>query len=285
MRKFILALVFVSLLFTIPKHTKTDVSADNTFFEEPVCMTVNGSYIKSDTSGYLENGCAMVPIRFAAEALCADSITWDEKSSTVEIVKQSTVIVLKKDSKTAQLNGNTVTASTEAVIKNGRLFAPVRFIAEALNANVKWDFSTYTVHITANGVDVPASLTDSRNFSDDDIYWLSRIVSSESGGESMEGKIAVANVVLNRVESPLFANNIYDVIFDTNYGVQFTPIANGTIYNTPLGDSIIAAKRALLGENHAGGSLYFLNPKIASSFWIVNNRAFFKSIGNHDFYL
>ena len=101
----------------------------------------------------------------------------------------------------------------------------------------------------------------------------------------MKGKIAVANVVLNRVQSNLYADNIYDVIFDTNYGVQFTPVLNGSIYNVPLGDSIIAAKRALNGESHAGKSLYFLNPKTAQSFWIVNNRIFYKSIGNHDFYL
>lgn len=101
----------------------------------------------------------------------------------------------------------------------------------------------------------------------------------------MIGKIAVANVVLNRVKSPLFANNIYDVIFDRNYGVQFTPILNGTIYNTPLGDSVVAAKRALRGENYASESLYFLNPRIATSSWIINNRTFFRRIGNHDFYL
>lgn len=101
----------------------------------------------------------------------------------------------------------------------------------------------------------------------------------------MEGKIGVANVVLNRVNSPLFDDTVYQVIFDRKYGVQFTPTANGSIYHTPTGDSIIAAKRALLGENTAGESLYFLNPNISTSFWIMENRPFFRSIGNHDFYL
>ena len=128
----------------------------------------------------------------------------------------------------------------------------------------------------------PASACISVN---EHIYWLSRIINAESAGESMRGKVAVGNVVLNRVESHLYADNIYDVIFDTQYGVQFTPAANGTIYNEPSGDSIVAAKRAFLGEENVGNCLYFLNPRISTNFWIVNNRTFYKTIGNHDFYL
>ena len=46
-----------------------------------------------------------------------------------------------------------------------------------------------------------------------------------------------------------------------------------------------AAKKALSGVNTAGKSLYFLNPRIAQNSWIVKNRKYYSSIGNHDFYL
>lgn len=290
MKKLILALVFLfsfSILLESPKTAaNTSVTTYHASeFEAPVCLTVNNHYIQSDSPGYLENGYTMLPIRAVSEALRADKIDWNEKTSTAAITRNTTTIVLKKNSKTAVVNGKNVTMDAAAVIKADRFYVPVRFVAENLNTEVSWDASTYTVHITAPGVTVPSSLIGDRGYSDKDLYWLSRIVNAESQGESMIGKIAVANVVLNRVNSSLYPDTIYDVVFDTKYGVQFSPILNGTIYNTPLGDSIIAAKRALRGENHAGESLYFLNPRIATSFWIVNNRTFYKSIGNHDFYL
>lgn len=47
-----------------------------------------------------------------------------------------------------------------------------------------------------------------------DLYWLSRIISAESRGESLKGQIAVGNVVLNRVEEDDFPDTIPAVIFD-----------------------------------------------------------------------
>ncbi len=285
MKKLILALVFILLFSTMFENTKTVVNANDMLFETPVCLTVNGSYIKSDTPGYLEGGFTMVPIRAVTEALRADKVDWNEKTSTATITRKKTTIVLKKNSKTATVNGKNKTMDAASVIKADRFYVPVRFVAETLNTQVGWNSATYTVNITAPGVTVPASMIGDRGYSDNDLYWLSRIINAESQGEPMIGKIAVGNVVLNRVKSPLFDDNIYDVIFDRKHGVQFSPILNGTIYNEPLGDSIVAAKRALRGENYAGQCLYFLNPRIATSFWIVNNRTFFRSIGNHDFYL
>lgn len=287
MKKLILALVFILLFYPFSNIVADSVANTNTktLFAYPVCMTVNGHYIRSDTSGYLESGYTMVPARALADALCADKIRWDEGTSSAAITKGGKTIVLKKNSKTALVNDKKVALDAASVIRADRFFIPVRFVAETFQTQVSWDGDTHTVNITANGVTVPPALIGKRGYTDNDLYWLSRIVHAESQGEPMKGKIAVANVVLNRVKSPLYANNIYDVIFDHNYGVQFTPTINGTIYQSPSGECIAAAKRALGGERHAGESLYFLNPAIAQSFWIVNNRPFFKTIGNHDFYL
>ena len=100
----------------------------------------------------------------------------------------------------------------------------------------------------------------------------------------MLGQIAVGNVVLNRVASPEFPNTIWGVIFDRRYGVQFTPVANGTVYATPTESAVIAARLCLEGVTVSQRALYFLNPAKASSFWIVYNRPFAFRIGTHDFY-
>lgn len=120
---------------------------------------------------------------------------------------------------------------------------------------------------------------------EDDLYWLSRIIHAESQGEPYEGKVAVGNVILNRVKSSEFPNTVYGVVFDKQFGyTQFSPVLDGSINNTPNAESINAAKAALNGERPVGSALYFLNPSKATNFWIVQNRKYFMKIGDHDFY-
>ena len=118
-----------------------------------------------------------------------------------------------------------------------------------------------------------------------DLYWLSRIISAESGGESMEGQIAVGNVVLNRVASREFPDTIPGVIFDRVDGVQFEPVSNGTVYKTPTAQAVEAARRVLAGEKVIGNALYFYAPALSQGVWINANRTYYKTIGCHRFYL
>ena len=121
-------------------------------------------------------------------------------------------------------------------------------------------------------------------YKSDDVYWLSRIIHAESGGEPLKGKIAVGNVVLNRVKNKNYPNTIYGVIFDKKYGTQFSPVSYGTIYNTPSSESIIAAKICLDGYSLNEEMIYFINPKIATNFWITEKCTYVMKIGNHSFY-
>lgn len=118
----------------------------------------------------------------------------------------------------------------------------------------------------------------------EDLYWLARVISAEAKGESFTGQIGVGTVVLNRVRSKEFPNTVKGVVFDQKYGTQFTPVANGTIYQTPTASAVVAAKMCLDGYTLSNSVLYFLNPRIATSSWIVQNRKYAFRIGNHDFY-
>ena len=92
------------------------------------------------------------------------------------------------------------------------------------------------------------------------------------------------NVILNRVRSSYFPNTIYSVIFDKKNGTQFSPVSNGTIYNAPNQQSIIAAKICLEGYSVNTGVLYFVNASVVPNSWVVKNRQLFAKIGNHSFY-
>lgn len=119
-----------------------------------------------------------------------------------------------------------------------------------------------------------------KEYSDDEMDLLARLVRAEAQDEPIEGKIAVACVVLNRVESPSFPDTIRNVIYASG---QFQPVRNGAI-NKPADDESIKAVRAALSEKRqiAGKSLFFYNPTIATSHWL-DSRATTVVIGHHVF--
>lgn len=120
-----------------------------------------------------------------------------------------------------------------------------------------------------------------QDYIEEDLYWLSRIVSAEAKGESEEGQIAVANVVLNRVNHDDFPDTIKDVIFQKN---QFSPVKAKTIYDEPTPEAVEAAKKALSGEKVVDeGVLFFYNPKIAPKNSWLRTRKEAITIGNHRF--
>ncbi len=250
-------------------------------YTAPIDLAVNGHIIKTDADPYIESGTTFVPVRFVSEAIGAD-VGWDGKN--VDIKGGGTSIRLTIGSRTAYVNGKSRTLAAKPHIISDRTYIPVRNICEILGAEVKWLDGYRTVYITKDGADVADSHIDN-SYTLDEIFWLGRIIEAESAGEIQKGKIAVGNVILNRVRSSEYPDTIYGVIFDKKYGTQFQPVSNGSIYNTPSGESLSSAKLALAGTNVVGKSLYFLNPSISSNFWIVNNREYFKTIGNHDFYL
>jgi len=112
---------------------------------------------------------------------------------------------------------------------------------------------------------------------------LERLVEAEAGGEPYEGKLAVVAVVINRLNSKEFPNTIHGVIYQKN---QFSPVVNGSI-NCKASAESKRAVRQVVDEGYRSFSpevVYFLNPDIATSKWIINNRTFVKAIGNHHFY-
>ena len=113
----------------------------------------------------------------------------------------------------------------------------------------------------------------------DTLYWLSRIIHAESGNQILEGKIAVGNVVMNRVKDPKFPNNIYDVLYQKN---QFAPASSGSLKRTPNEESVIAAKLVLDGAEIVPTALFF--NRAGLSCYASRNRTYVTTIGEHAFY-
>lgn len=125
--------------------------------------------------------------------------------------------------------------------------------------------------------------TWSYTLSQADIRLLQKIVMAEAEGEPYPGKIAVANVVLNRLRSANFPDTIKDVIYQKR---QFSPVANGRLKRvTPDKESIRAVNAALSGVKEVSDdTYYFLSLKLAQDLTVHHTRKYAKTIGNHTFY-
>lgn len=220
------------------------------------------------------------PLRAVSTALAPNAkVSWE--NGIARIQTPSLTLTARPGDSFFEANGRMLYAPDGVKLINGTTLVPVRALAKAFGASVTWDNGTQRAVVTRGSGTIDSG--DSF-YNGDDLYWLSRIIQAESGGESLAGKIAVGNVIQNRVASDQFPNSIYEVIFDSKFGVQFTPTANGMIYKEPSAESILAAKLCLDGASVAGNSLYFLNPEKAASFWIMENRPYICTIGNHKFY-
>lgn len=132
--------------------------------------------------------------------------------------------------------------------------------------------------------------TKKYQLSDKDYDALIRIVEAEAGGEDQDGKLLVANVVLNRVNSDLFPDNVLDVVMQREQGIaQFSPTVDGRYQNVRVSeDTREAVERALYGEDISQGALYFCAREKADSDrlkWFDRKLTRLFSYGNHEFFL
>lgn len=116
-------------------------------------------------------------------------------------------------------------------------------------------------------------------FSQNDIQLMANAVYGESRGEPYIGQVAVAAVILNRVQSATFPNTVSGVIFEPR---AFTAVADGQIWLTPNEQAKKAVLDAINGWDPSGNAVYYFNPDTATSGWIWT-RPQIKRIGKHIF--
>lgn len=130
---------------------------------------------------------------------------------------------------------------------------------------------------TASASVISYSKTDYENFL--------RIVEAEATGGDMKSKILVANVVINRVKSSYFPDNLTDVIFQGN-GHQFQPVMDGRFYSVTVSQTTVeAVERALAGEDYSQGATFFASLYAAGpGSWHAENLIKLFEYGGHAFF-
>ena len=186
-----------------------------------------------------------------------------------------------------QVNGRWLLNPRGILTTEGRAYFPVELIEKIFN--LRAELSPEKDRLELNLREAQLLEGGERYYEDtfgsENLLWLSRLIEAEAGDQPFAGRIAVGNVVLNRVASDKFPNTIFNVIFDTKNGVQFAPVYDGRIYKDAGPLSVIAACICLEGYRMAGDSLYFVAPAQTDDSWLREYYVYVTTIGQHDFYM
>ncbi len=227
-------------------------------------------------------GTVYVPVQRFADLFGSFKTTYTAATESVVITGKNLSVTVRVGDPYITVNERIFYSGKAVLSLGGWIFVPLASMSKALNAGLTVRSGYYDAFITSGDPSRVAWADDYYNQTD--LYWLARIISAEARGEPFAGQIAVGNVVLNRVRSSEFPNTVKGVIFDQKFGIQFSPVSSGTIYNTPTASAIRAAKICLEGYSLSTRMIYFYNPTIATSSWIGRTRPYIMTIGNHKFY-
>ena len=246
----------------------------------PARVYLDGEEILADECALI-NSVTYVPLRKFSNLFDECDVSWNGATNTATVKTDDLTIYAQTGALYITANGHYFYTVEEILNLNGTLYVPIRPLTRAFNATLKWNEQKRVTEITSP---TGTAAVPYASYHQDDLYWLSRIISAEAKGEPFKGQIAVGNVVLNRVRSNSYPNTIYGVIFDRKYGTQFSPVSSGTIYQKPSASAVIAAKICLEGYTLSDSILFFYNPSIATTHWIDRTRPYVFTIGQHKFY-
>ncbi|MDG0795337.1 copper amine oxidase N-terminal domain-containing protein [Cohnella ginsengisoli] len=113
---------------------------------KPIKLVVNGNEIAAGAAApYLDaSDSVYIPLRMVSQLL-KSYVDWDGAKKLVSVYAPNRTVKLTLGSKTAQVNDKSVALNAAAVMKNNTVYVPVRFVAQSLGANVKWQGYTVTI--------------------------------------------------------------------------------------------------------------------------------------------
>ena len=242
-------------------------------------LCVDGEYVSVEVARVQHDGVTYVALAPMAKELDESvQIGWDGSSSTVTVKSSKLSLTAKVGQLYIQANGRYLYVPEGVQMVGGKVTVPLSVLVKAFDARLSWDAASGTAVVNRGSGAVQSG--DSY-YNQDDLFWLSRIIQAECGNQPLEGRMAVGNVVLNRVKNPAFPSTVKGVLSQKN---QFTTWKNGALAKrTPNATSVIAAKLVLDGgEVESTKGATFFDSK--SNSWAARNKTCVAVIGNHKFY-
>lgn len=241
-------------------------------------LLINGQPAPVEINREMQKGTTYVSLAVMARQLAPNAqINWD--GSAVTVVTDRLSLTAKVGELYVEANGRYLYVPELVQINQAnQVIVPLRVVAKAFDAAVGYDAATGLTTVTAGSGGI---LSGEQFYNAGDLFWLSRVIHRESGNQPMEGRMAVGNVVLNRVADPVFPNTVEGVLAQKN---QFSTYKSGVLAATePSAKSIIAAKLVMDGGEveETKGALYFDS---GATSWAARNKQHIATIGGHKFY-
>jgi LysM repeat protein len=246
-------------------------------------LTFNGSSYVTESAADVADGDTYFSLRLLAESMNA-SVEWDAEAKVASVQAEPAYVVEEGDTLWGIAEAHETTPR-ELMLRNGMtdialaIGQPLKLVVpEFLDPVAQAQARAEAKADAAASKEVKASQAEAQ-IDPEDLALLAKLVQVEAGYEPYEGKLAVANVVMNRVKLSRFPDTVKGVIYAPG---QFPPAKNGLMAKAKASeDSIKAAKAALSGENNVPGAVYFFNPKLEPD--KAKKLTKVKQIGHHMF--
>jgi len=214
------------------------------------------------------------------EDINLDNLMFGEEHSETEVAIEK---LLFGGTEESVLEAEVEAAETEDAVQNEE-YTEVESVAETVVEEITEE-ETPAEDIQEEETEEAEEAGEEIELSSDERQVLLRIVQAEAGTCDEEGKLLVANVILNRMESDEFPDTVREVVYQKS---QFSPVMNGTINTCKITEETESAvSRALNGEDISDGALYFMNRKKSASRnvrWFDTKLQFLFKHGEHEFF-
>lgn len=242
-------------------------------------MLIDGAHAPAEVTMSRKGDVTYVALAGMAQALDSTAqVSWNSGSGVATVTTAKLSLTAKVGQLYLEANGRYLYLPDGVQMEDGRVIVPLWVVAKAFDAQVGWDAAAGVVTVTRGS---GAIQSGDSYYDQENLFWLSRVIYAESGNQSLEGQMAVGNVVMNRVNSPIFPNSVQGVLAQKN---QFTTYKGGRLADrTPNASSVISAKLVLDGGvvEETEGALYFDS---AVRSWASRNKECIAVIGGHKFY-
>ena len=203
---------------------------------------------------------------------------FDNETNTMTVEVGGIVIEACSSDQYMSANGRYLYLPDGYMEVEGSFIVPVEAAAKIFTLSLAWNEELEAFDLGTANEEILQS--GDEYYNEDDIYWMSRIITWESGNQPVAGQIGVGNVVLNRIDSSRFADTLKGVIFQPG---QFTPAETGAIYLEPYEISVVCAKLVYEGYNTVGDALFFQ----VGRYWeggMNSSTTWVMTIGDHNFF-
>lgn len=208
-----------------------------------IAITVNGQPLSNDVPPTVVNNRVLLPLRACAEALNA-TVNYDAATGGIDVFAGQNKVELKLNSTTAAINGITQQLDTMPQVMDNRTLVPLRFLGEALNAQVNWDGTTGTVSIVGAATAGTANDNSTDNSTDS--------TADEPQDVAIPSMETIANQALQQINTVRLQKDLNSLVSATELGQLATAHSNDmsaadTLSNKLADGQSLAARASAAG--------------------------------------